>query len=184
MQQHLAHFKTRGQVDFSKVLSVPTSQRIGALTAYYGRQNMAETLAAVIGRGINTMNLRHSMSGYQLAELADALLDEATEDNLAMEDVLLFLQNLVRGKMGKIYDRMDMQVFLELFESYREDRFQAIRHIRYEQEVNRKSWGATDRSCSREADPDRTAIKEYLRTNAGRNADNQGSAEDPGHAGL
>lgn len=163
MQLHLRQFKERGVVRFDRVFSIPSEQRIPALIKDYGLEVMAGHISGVVGVALNAMNLRIGMNTEQLIDLAIDILEEAQDDNLAMEDLLLFLQQLVRGKRGKIYDRMDSTVFFELFAAYREERHVAILKIREEQAAQHQALG----DCNRiSADPDyeqhRDAMRYYL----------------------
>ncbi len=62
------------------------------------------------------------MNTEQIYDLSLALIETAEEDNLAIEDIMLFLDGLPKFKYGKVYDRMDMPTFFEMLEVYREQR--------------------------------------------------------------
>ena len=62
------------------------------------------------------------MRPEQIIDLTDAIIESAGEDQLAIEDLLLFLQGLLGGKYGRMYESMDMPKFFEFFEQYREQR--------------------------------------------------------------
>lgn len=112
------------------------------------------------------MNLRKGMNEDQLIDLAEMIIDEAHADNLSMEDVLLFLQQLVTGKAGKIFDRMDIPVFFELFEHYRQERYLALRYIQYEAECNYKALGDSTRVSDGVAENDantRQVMNDYYK---------------------
>lgn len=104
------------------------------------------------------INLRVGLNEDQIAELSEQIIEQSGEDNLAVEDVLLFLRELITGKAGKIYDRMDIPTFFELFENYREKRHQAILNIRYEEQANHKVYGPSERSSE-----DTTSEKQEMR---------------------
>lgn len=132
------------------------------------KRNFSETLAMVviaISKAVEAMNLARPMNSDQIVELAETVLDSSTEDSLALEDVVLFLQGLVRGKYGPLYESMDIPKFMEKFEQYREARYQALQNIRHEQHANYKSMGDSNRSFSDREDKekDHQAIGDYLR---------------------
>lgn len=126
-----------------------------------GRNSLLIALSAALNSALENINLRVSLNEDQIVELADRIIDDSFEDNLAIEDVLLFLQELVTGKAGKIYDRMDIPTFFELFENYRQRRHEKLLTIRYEESVNHKALGPTDRS-SEDLDKERQAHKEAI----------------------
>lgn len=162
---HLQVFKERGVIQYDRVFSIPATQRIGGLVAARGQQKVAEIIGAALSTAFNSMNLKRPMSADQIAELADEIIYEAQDDRLAMEDVLLFLQQLVRGKAGPIYDRMDAVMFFQYFDNYREERHFALLRIREEQEANYKAAGDQSRSSEfSDHNQYREALKQYLST--------------------
>lgn len=111
------------------------------------------------------INLRVGLNEDQITEIAEQIIEQSQEDNLSVEDVLLFLRELVTGKAGKIYDRMDIPTFFELFENYRERRHQAVLNIRYEEQANHKVLGPSERSSDdtkTEKQEMREAMKDHL----------------------
>lgn len=164
---YLSTFKERGVVAFPKVLSVPTSERIPALAkTQEGRGDILIALTASLKSAFSNINLRVGLNEDQLIDLADAIIDQSGEDNLSLEDVLLFLQKLLVGDAGKIYDRMDVPTFFELFETYRQDRHEAVVRIREEQQSQHKSFGDPERwSETHDKEAERSmgeAMKEYM----------------------
>lgn len=145
----LAQFKDRGIVKFDKVLSIPLSERIPSITTdLEGRMKVSAALSASIKSAFGNINLRVGLNDDQIIEIAEQIIDQSVEDFLSLEDVLLFLQQLVTGKAGKIYDRMDVPTFFELFETYRQERHEQLIRIKNERHQNLKSQGPSDRSCS------------------------------------
>jgi len=164
---YLSAFKERGIVSFQKVLSVPAAERIPALCkTQEGRGDVLIALTASLKSAFNNINLRVGLNEDQLIDLADAIIDQSSEDNLSLEDVLLFLQKLLIGDAGKIYDRMDIPTFFELFESYRQDRHEAVVRIREEQQSQHKAFGNPERwSETRDKETETSmgdAMKEYM----------------------
>jgi hypothetical protein len=155
-----------GAVDFGKVLSVPYVERIASLTHIVGYQRVHTVLVAGVQLAMESLNLSNSLNAGQIFDLSDALIETASEDNLAIQDVVLFLQKLTRGEMGPLYSQMDIAKFMELFEVYREDRFQALNIIRDEQHVQHKAFGDPTRWAeTHDKETERSmgeAMKEYM----------------------
>jgi len=165
VQQHLTRFKERGVVAFDRVLSVPTNERIPALVKQPdGHLRVAAALTAAITNALQNINLRSTLTEDQIIELAGMIIEQSEEDNLALEDVLLFLQQLVSGKVGVIYNRMDIPTFFDLFESYRQERHIQLLRIREEQEAQYKAIGDKERISENDSEKDemRAAIGSYL----------------------
>lgn len=159
-----------GSVNFGAVLSIPSSERLPNLVATVGYQQIHTVLVAGVQLAMESLNLSNSLNATQIFDLADTLIETATEDNLSIQDVVLFLQKLTRGEMGALYSQMDIAKFMELFEVYREDRFQALVTIRDEQQVQHKSYGNPERwseTHDKEAENSmHEAMKEYMKKQA------------------
>lgn len=142
----LREFKTnQGVVKYEKVLAIPTMERIPAL-AHKDFHKMITIISAALTLAFEGMNLKRGMNALQVVDLAEAIIDTAGEDNLAMEDLMLFLQKLVRGEYGAMYESMDIPKFMTAFEEYREQRWQQLNNIREEQHVQHKVMGDTGRT--------------------------------------
>lgn len=164
---HLATFKQQGTVLFHKVLAIASHDRIPALTKTpEGRGEILVALTASLKSAFSNINLRVGLNEDQMIDLADAIIDQSSEDNLSLEDVLLFLQKLIVGDAGKIYDRMDIPTFFELFETYRQERHVATLRIREEQQSQYKSLGDPERwTDTHDKEAERSmgeAMKEYM----------------------
>lgn len=160
---HLSGFREMGKVNFGASLSVPAEERISAVSqSKEGYNRLLVAIGASLKSAFSNINLRIGLTEDQIVELADQIIIQSQEDNLSLEDVLLFLQELISGRAGKIYDRMDIPTFFELFENYRQQRHIALLNIRYEQEVNHKALGWSEREPNDEKEPHREALKYHL----------------------
>jgi hypothetical protein len=143
--KHLNKFKANGLIRFEKVMMLPSSERIPALAKTEdGRDEVLVALTAALKSAFNNFNLKFAMNADQVIELADQIIDQSFEDNLSIEDVLLFLQGLLTSKYGKVYDRMDIPLFFEFFEKYRQERHNQLRSVRDEERAQSKSAGRND----------------------------------------
>lgn len=157
----LQPFKNGSEYNYPALLKI--QERLPQMA----KRNFSETLAMVviaISKAFEAMNLARPMNSDQVVELAETVLDSSTEDFLALEDVVLFLQGLVRGKYGPLYESMDIPKFMEKFEQYREARYQALQNIRQEQHANFKAMGDSNRSFNDndQKDLDHKANLEYI----------------------
>lgn len=180
---HLRLFKDKGVIRHDKTLQIPTADRIPALTASEaGYKEVFAILTMRLHEAFQNLNLRKGMDEDQLLNLAEKIIEESHEDNLAMEDVLLFLEQLVTGKCGKIYDRLDMPTFFELFEDYRERRHMALHYRQYEMHQQFKAMGDSNRSSEQAVREDlsfKRAHEEYnIKAEIQRFKDEQGIRPD------
>lgn len=142
----LASYRERGVVNHKKTLAIPFEQRIPELIKQPGgRERVSVILSASIISAFNNID-KAKMNADQIIELSEGIIDSAHEDQLSIEDVLLFLKDLLMGKMGKITDKLDMPLFFELFEKYRDKRYRTLEALRYEEHLNYKNMGHSSRS--------------------------------------
>lgn len=162
----LCRFKEKGEALPLKVIElVPVNERLPALAKMYGNNKIAGILSLSITSALNNFNLRVAMTPDQIANLSYAILDEAEQDQLAIQDVLLFLDGMVKYKYGKVYDRMDMPTFFEMLEKYREERHLAFMNGKDEAHAQFKAMGDSNRTSQDiDKEANRNAMQQYLRT--------------------
>lgn len=150
-----------GSANFLSLGMIPTSERLPAL-AKDDRQYIHKIIAAQIQYTMLFFNITNSLSLEQIFILSDEIIDSSEEDNLALQDVFLFLQKLSTGEMGKTFNRMDVVTFMEMFETYRDERHNEINKIQYGIHVQNKSAGPSERECD-----DRSQEKALTRMSIG-----------------
>ncbi len=154
-------------ISYRKVLELPLEERMPALLEFPGnRPAIGTALVASLKSAFSQINLSSPMTEDQIVELAALIMDSSYEDNLGLEDVLLFLQDLLMGKMGTLFNRMDIPTFFELFENYRQRRHETMRTFREEQNVQLRALPVNDRfvydSVQDERDKTRRATASYF----------------------
>lgn len=160
VQLILRDFKTpNGAANFPVLFSIPTENRLAKMA----ENDFTETLSLVtagVTLAMEALNLRTPMNPLQILDLSEAIIDTASDDNLSLEDLMLFLQNLTRGKYNPLYESMDVSKFMEKFEIYREQRHRAILEYRENKHLEFKALGNADRSGT-QASPLDTHLSEY-----------------------
>jgi len=139
-----------GAPNYPAVFSIPVNQRIPALA----EQDFTRINLVVIGAltmAFEAMNLKRGMNELQILNLAEEIIDTAAEDNLGLEDLMLFLQNIIRGKYKLSYESFDIPKFMELFEIYRQERHKAILDLRENEHLQFKALGDANRSFRQDA---------------------------------
>ena len=129
-----------GAADFRSLLAIPLDNRINAL-AEKDLRGAVTTVAVALTLAMETMNLKRPMNGLQIVDLAEAVVDSSGEDKIAVEDLMLFLQELTRGKYGELYESFDAIKFMHLFNKYRDARWEEGVRIRDEKTEYYKSLG-------------------------------------------
>lgn len=144
---------------------VPLSERLPALAKMYGVEKLSGILSLAITKALNNFNLRVGMNPKQIMNLAYELINDAEQDQLAIQDILLFLDGMVKFKYGKVYDRMDMPTFFEMLEKYREERHQAFMNGKEEAHAQFKAMGDSNRTSQDiDKEANRNAMLNYLKT--------------------
>ncbi len=134
-----------GEVNFPAVFSVPTDQRLPAIIASDFMKATALVVAA-LSLAFEKLNFKKKTEfGKLINDIADEIIDTADEDNISMEDLLLFLQGMVRGKYGEITE-MSVARFMKLFEGYRQIRHESILLLRENEHLQYKGLGDAERT--------------------------------------
>lgn len=134
-----------GTAKFPAVFSIPTEQRIAAFASQdFTRANLV--IIGALTMAFEAMNHKRGMNEFQILNLAEEIIDTSGEDNLSFEDLMLFLQNLVRGKYKIAYESFDIPKFMELFEIYRQERHLVILQYRENQHLQLKGLGDANRT--------------------------------------
>ena len=143
----LRSFKAQhGAINYPAVFSIPTEQRLTKMA----ENDFAGTLTIVsagVTLAMESLNLKYPMNALQIVDLAEAIIDTASEDNLSLEDLMLFMQQLSMGKYHPLYESMDVAKFMEKFEIYREARHQAVLSYRENKHYEHRALGDATRTA-------------------------------------
>lgn len=144
--KELKKFKDeRGNIDMKAVLEIPRSNRIQEMVAVNEKEVYA-VLTIAITRLVDSINILRKPTGDQILDIVDSIVETSAEDQLSIEDVMLFIQKLGRGEYGQLYESLDSIKFFDLFENYREERYQAFRNHKEAKESYYKGLGDGNRS--------------------------------------
>jgi len=158
VQEHLSLFRVNGRVNYLKTMEIPSSERITALIQQDGGFiRVAAAIVASLKSAMENLNLKYPLTEDQLIELSEMIIEESEYDYLALEDILLFLEKLVKGLAGTIYDRMDTPTFFVMFNDYRDKRHKVLVEYRENKHLEYKSLGDPSRSTKPE-----TIFEEHL----------------------
>ena len=140
----LKRYKTKdGNIDYPTIFTIPSEERLPAL---YEKDFMYAT-ALVVGAltmAFERMRFKN-MDGKLVNDIAEEILVSSDEDNLGLEDLVLFLQNMTRGKYGHI-ESMSVAKFMSLFDKYRDERHNAILDYRENEHLQFKGLGDANRT--------------------------------------
>lgn len=151
-----------GCTNYLQLVRVPSSERIPIL-AKTNRKEIHQVISAQIEYCMKFINIPNGLNLEQIFLLADTIIDDSESDNLSLQDVFLFLQKLSQGKMGTIYNRLDIPTFMELFEVHRQERHIAIIRYREEEAVQHKTLPFNDRLSDMFPDTEKNNMREAMK---------------------
>ncbi len=137
----LREFKAKdGEPNFPMLFNIPSSERIMALAEKdFTRINML--LVGALTVAFEGMNLKRGMNAMQILTLAETIIESAGEDNISMEDFMIFLHRVISGKYELSYESMDVPKFMILFDKYRNKRWEEGIKLRDSKDEEYKRMG-------------------------------------------
>ena len=153
----IARYKESGRPLFVNLLAI--HDRIPRLVNVYGQKLIHAVVASLLGSFCNSFNVVRPMTPEQIMQCAFDMIESANEDQLSIEDIVIFFDQARQGNYGKVYDRLDQQTIFELFESYRQARHEAFRSIQETKHLERKGQGPADRN---DVDEIQQAMSNYV----------------------
>ena len=146
----LQNYQKDGNVKFDALLSIPLSERIPALIESYGKKTVHRLLVMILKEFNNKLVLPKAkkLTETKISIAACELMLTAYEDQLALEDVILFLQRAKGGLYGPIKNLVLPSVLFDKFEMYRQARHDVFLKIKEARDAKFKALGATPRSSN------------------------------------
>jgi hypothetical protein len=152
----LQNFQLEEGVDFDGLLSIPLKTRIPGLVEEYGNKRMHRMVTLILKEFCHSIKLPKSkkLTETKTSVCACDLMLAAYEDQLGLEDLIVFFERAKLGKYGPFKKMLTHYSIMEKLEQYRQERYKAFLLIRERQEAERKSEGPQERIS-----PEPTAIK-------------------------
>lgn len=132
---------TKGEeVLFERLLSIPLNERIPGLINDYGLQRAHRLMKMVLQEFCYAILLPKSakLSDTKIAACACDIILAAYEDQLSLEDIVVFLERAREGKYGKFKGMVTHFSVMQKLEQYRTDRSTAYQTLKAEQEAELK----------------------------------------------
>lgn len=153
-----------GYPDYVKLFDIPKSERISSLAQVdFKGTNMI--IVAALTMAFENLNVKRGLNELQILNLSEILIESAEEDNISLEDFMLFLSYFVRGKYPMSYESLDIPKFMKAFDLYRDERWQEGIKIRDEKVVQWKGLGDANRTSTTDA------LSEHMSNISGRISD-------------
>lgn len=138
-----------GEVKWNALLSIPLTERIPGLIHSYGKKTAHKLLVMILKEFTNALPLTKikKMTDTRIAIAACEVMLTAFEDQLSLEDLILFLQKAKAGHYGVIKNMSHPAQLLTLMEPYRQARHEAYQKLKEEKDRQYKQLGEEERTA-------------------------------------
>jgi hypothetical protein len=145
--------------DFKLLLSIPLTERIPALVNDYGVKRMHRLIKRMLNEFCCSIDLSKSkkLTETKISVVACDLILVADEDQLSMEDLIVFFELAKNGRYGNFKSMLIHYSVMEKLEQYRGQRYGAYVRIKQTRETELWSLGPTERIS-----PQPTPIKQLF----------------------
>lgn len=152
-------YSTAGGGNFEALLSIPLSDRIPGLVNEFGLKRMHRLIKTMLNEFCFSNGLPKSkkLTETKMSAVACDLILAADEDQLSLEDLIVFFELIKTGKYGKFNTLVTHYSIMEKLEKYREDRYLAYVRLKDQQQSEVRLLGPTERIS-----PDPTPIKKLF----------------------
>lgn len=144
----LQNYQQEGAVKYDALLSIPMSERIPGLIEAYGKKTAHRLLVMMLKEFNNKLPLPRAkkLTDTKLSMTACELMLESYEDQLSLEDIILFLQRAKAGHYGPIKSLVLPSLFFHKLELYRQARHEVFKKLKAAQEATFKKMDAQSRT--------------------------------------
>src|SRR6478672_7680146 len=144
------NYQQEGHVKFEALLSLPLGERIPGLIENYGKKTVHRLLVMILNEFNNKVRLPRAkkLTATKISVSACELMLTAYEDQLSLEDVILFLQRAQAGLYGPIKNLVLPSVLFDKFDMDRQARHDVFIKLKEARDAEFKAMGAVPRSSS------------------------------------
>ena len=143
----LQQYSTADGANFEALLSIPLSERIPALVNEYGLKRMHRLIKTILNEFCYSIALPKSkkLTETKTSVTACDLILVADEDQLSMEDLIVFFELAKNGKYGKFKTVLSHYSIMEKLEQFRQERYETYIRIKEQKEAEVRLLGPTER---------------------------------------
>jgi len=147
------------QANFEALLSIPLTERIPGLTKEYGLKRMHRLVKTILNEFCIAIALPKSkkLTETKTSVVACDLILAAEEDQLSMEDLIVFFELAKNGKYGKFRSLLTHYSIMKKLEQYRQQRYEAYIKIKDQRQTEVRLLGPSERIS-----PQPTPIKQLF----------------------
>lgn len=155
----LQQYSTANGANFEALLSIPLSERIPALVSEYGLKRMHRLIKLMLNEFCYSIALPKSkkLTETKNSVIACDLILVADEDQLSMEDLIVFFELTKNGKYGKFKSLLTHCFIMQKLEEFRQERYARYLQIKEKKEAELRLLGPGERIS-----PEPTPIKKLF----------------------
>ena len=152
----LQQYVKKGQAEFELLLSIPLPERIPGLISEYGLKRMHKLIKMILQEFCYSIALPKSkkLTETKTSACACDLILVAEEDQLSLEDLIVFFELTKAGKYGKFKGMLTHYGIMQKLEQFRQERYEAFMGLKEQIQARQKAIGPVEKTS-----PEPTAIK-------------------------
>ncbi|MGN6399348.1 MAG: DUF6633 family protein [Flavisolibacter sp.] len=152
----LQQYAKKDRADFEHLLSIPLQERIPGLISEYGLKRMHKLIKLLLQEFCYSIALPKSkkLTETKIAVCACDLILTAEEDQLSLEDLIVFFELTKAGIYGKFKGMLTHFGIMQKLEAFRQQRYETYIQLKERKEAEQKALGPAERIS-----PQPTAIK-------------------------
>jgi hypothetical protein len=160
----LQQYVKKDKPDFELLLSIPLTERIPGLIKEYGLKRMHKLVKLVLQEFCYSIALPKSkkLTETKMSVCACDLILVAEEDQLSLEDLIVFFELAKRGTYGKFKGTLTHFAIMQKLEDFGQERFNAYVEMKAQKEEEQKKLGPLERTS-----PEPTAIRHLFENGEG-----------------
>jgi hypothetical protein len=149
-QLTLQNFQDQDKINYQKLLGISIENRIPALIEEFGIKRMHSLITIMIKEFCHAIKLPKSRKLNETGSRACAcdLMLSAEEDQLSLEDLVLFFERAKEGKYGPFKNMLTHFSLMEKLEMYRDERHRAYHAMKQQKEAELKMLGPAMRTTT------------------------------------
>lgn len=143
----LQQYITDGNVDFHRLLSIPLTERIPGFMREYGLKRIHQLIKLLVKEfySVVSLNKTKKLTETKLSVCACEIMLAAIEDQLSIEDLVIFFELARNGKYGSYKGLQVHMIVQHKLEDYRQERFEAYVSLKQQMHKEHKNLGPVER---------------------------------------
>jgi len=145
----LQQYEKDDEIRFDLLWSISPSDRASALASEYGNKKIYQLLITLFKAFCISIPLPKSktLNDIRINVCACDLMISGLEEELSIEDFILFFERVKKGKYGPVKKCLTHELIKEKFEIYLADRNAAFARLSEQKHTELKALGPIERTC-------------------------------------